>query len=317
LVCLQVNEAYIPFIAGACSALVQPTSWLATDAADLARILSNMTQVVELIGTAVQCSSIPAIGPGGSQQSCNIAGYMAELVIRQSMLKAIADIQSGYDVLNYGLAIMQFIPGAGGIFGQILTAVSKLYTTITGGNLADFQTGAADDILWGRVTCAIYSAIAPDTMVTATNYPTLLNNICTISYTLTDVTDAICAYATDLGLSGWQGLQPQGALAVYDCTACTGTGPALGPAGPQPRQISGKDVLSIATGLAEAVLPILFPKPFPSAPQLTVGTDNDTLIGSFENVSATGFDARITAAVPVLALTTGTYDYIATTTDVG
>jgi hypothetical protein len=311
LACLQINAAYIPFIAGACAELVQRSSWLAATEDDLQGILANMTQVVEIIGTAVQCNSIPAIGPGGSQQACNIAGYMSQLVIRQSMLAAIADIQSGYDVLNYGLRVMQFIPGAGGIFGEILSALAGLYTAITGGTLADYQTGAADDILWSEVTCAIYNAISADAQVTTANYPTLVANVCAISYTLPDVTTAICDYVNSLGVGGFQGLQPQGALAQYDCSLCGGTGPSLGPTGPQPRQISGKDVLSIGVGLAEAVLPILFPSSFPSTPLLTTGSDSDLVVASFENSTPTGTTLRITSSVPVASTLSANVDWIA------
>jgi hypothetical protein len=299
--CFEINVDYIPLMAGALTQLVQPTTWTAVDQVDLDRILSNMTQVVEIVGTAVQCNTVPAIGPGGSQQACNIAGYMAQMVIRQSMARAIADIQSGYDVLNYASFIFQFIPGLPLIFGQALTVLEQLYTTISGGNLSDFQTGAADDTLWGLVSCAIFSAIEPDGQVTAANYPTLLNNICTVPYTLTDVTDAICSYATNLGLSGWVGLQPQGVIAQYDCTNCGATGPFLGPTGPQPRQISGEDIVTIGVGLAEAILPIAFPQPFPTPPLLTTGTDSDQVVASIENTTTTGTTLRITAAAPVTA----------------
>lgn len=311
MACVQINQAYIPFIAGAMSVLVQRSSWLAATEDDLQAILSNMTQAIEVIGTAVQCNSIPAIGPGGSLQACNISGYIAQIVIRQSMLQAIHDIQDGYDVLNYGLRVMQFIPGAGGIFGEILSALAGLYTAITSGTLADYQTGAADDALWSMVTCAIYNAIAADAQVTTANYPTVVANVCAISYSLPDVTTAICDYITNIGAAGLQGIQPQGAMASYDCSLCGGTGPALGPTGPQPRQISGKDILTIGIGFAEAVLPILFPTPFPSPPLLTTGSDNDLIVPSFENTTATGTTLRITAAVPATGTMTATVDWIA------
>lgn len=311
LVCIQINQEYVPFVAGACSQLTQRTTWLAPDEDTLQGILANMTWLVELIGTAVQCSQPPAIGPTPSIQACNTAGYLANLVIRTSIEKALNDIQGNYDVLNYGLTIMRFIPGFGGIFGTALQGLYNLYNTIASGSQANFQTALDDPILWGLVTCAIYNAISVDGQVTAANYPTIVTKIAAISYTLGDVQSAINDYVISLGANGLQALQPVGAMAIYDCSACSGTGPALGPVGPQPRQISGTDLLQIGIGLADTALTILFPSPFPSPPLLTVGSDNQDLIASFQDTTPTGTTLVITAAVPASATMSANVDWLA------
>jgi hypothetical protein len=291
--------------------LTQRTTWLAADESTLQDILANMTWAIELIGTAVQCEQPPQIGLPG-QRACNIAGYVANMVIRRSMEQAIGDIGNDYNVLSYGMIVMSFIPGYGGIAGIALNVLNQFWHTIKDGVLADYQTAIADETLWGKVTCAIYGCIATDGQVTVANYPCIETAVCSIVYSLPAVRDAICFYLSGLGAAGLIALQPAGALADYDCSNCGGTGPVLGPSGPQPRGVSGRAVLEIIAGAADALLPILFPQPFPSPPLLTTGSDNEDLIASYEDVTATGFTARIAAAVPVGTGTTGGFDYTAT-----
>jgi hypothetical protein len=311
LVCVQFNQEYVPFVAGALSQLTQRTTWLAANEDTLQGILANMTWLIEIIGTAVQCSQPPQIGPTPAVRACNIAGYIANQVIRLSIEKALADIQADYDVLNYGRTILGFIPGAGGVFGVAMGVLYNLYNTIASGTQADFQAALDDPSYFGLVTCAIYQAIAAEGQVTTANFPTIVTNIDAVPYTLSDVKDAVHDYVTGLGAGGLQAIQPIGALADYDCGACSGTGPALGPVGPQPRQISGSDFLEIGIGFVDAVLPILFPTPFPSPPLLTVCADNQDLIASFVDTTATGTTLRLTAAVPVAATMSANIDWLA------
>lgn len=311
LVCMSFNQEYVPFVAGALSQLTQRTTWLASTEDELQGILANMTWLVEIIGTAVQCSQPPAIGIPTGQQACNIAGYIANQVIRLSIEKALADIQANYNVLNYGRLLLGFVPGFGGIFGIALNGLYGLYNTIAGGSQANFQAALDDPSYFGRVTCAIYTAIAADGQVTTTNYPNIVTNITAIAYTLTDVQDAVVAFVNTIGAAGMQAIQPIGALADYSCTACGGTGPALGPTGPQPRRISGTDLLSIGIGLVDTALAIAFPEPFPSPPLLTVGSDNQDLIASFQGTTATGTTLVITAAVPAAATMSAHVDWLA------
>jgi hypothetical protein len=310
LACLSINIDYLKYIAGAMSQLVQETTWLASTRDELDAILANMTWAIELIGTAVQCEQPPQIGLPGSR-ACNISGYVANMVIRRSMEDAIQAIQNDYNVLWYGTTIMSFIPGAGGIFGIAMAVLNQLYHTVKSGVLADYQAAVVDEVLWGKVTCAIYGCIATDGQVTAANYPCVETAVCSIVYSLPAVRDAICFYVHGLGAAGLIALQPAGALAEYDCSNCGGTGPILGPSGPQPTRVSGRAVLEIIVGAADALLPILFPQPYPTPPLLTMGCDNEDLIASFEDVTTTGFTARIAAAVPVGTATTGGVDYTA------
>lgn len=312
LVCIQINQEYVPLIAGAMSQLVQRTTWLAADESDLQRILANMTWAIELVGTAVQCSQVPAIpGVPTAQQACNLSGYLADILIRTAIEKGLASIQEGYNVLSYGMIIMRFIPGGGGIFGILMGALNGLYTAIEGPAQADFNTALNDPTFFSLEICAIYSAIAADGQVTAANFPTIVANMRAIPYSLTDVRDAVADFVNSLGASGLQGLQPVGALASYDCTHCGTTGPPPLPVGPQPTQIGGDVFLRIVAGAADALVPVLFPRAFPSPPLLTMGVDNEDVIVSYEAVTATGFTARIAAAAPVLLDTSATASYIA------
>jgi hypothetical protein len=311
LACLSINIEYLKYLAGAMTQLTQRTTWLAADEDTLQGILANMTWAIELVGTAVQCDVVPPIHPP-TQLACNIAGYVANMVIRYSMERAIQDIQNDYNVLSYGMTIFSFIPAYGKIFGVAMATLYQLYHAIKDGVFADYQDAILDETLWGKVTCAIYGCIATDGQVTAANYPCIETAVCSIVYSIPAVRDTICFYLSGLGAAGLIALQPAGALADYDCSNCGGTGPITGPPGPQPRRVSGRAILEIIAGAADALLPILFPQPFPSPPLLTTGSDNEDLIASYEDVTATGFTARIAAAVPVGTGTTGGFDYTAT-----
>ena len=171
---------------------------------------------------------VPPPGPT-PQRACNIAGYLSNVVIRQSLQKALDSIGFNTTVLGFGSWILAIIPGMSDV-DIAMFALNALYTAIVGGTQGDYTDALADDSLFSRITCAIYSAIEADGQVTEANYPTILANIAAVTYTHSDVITTIHQYVQDLGYPGLSALQNPGALASYDCTGCGGTG-STGPTG--------------------------------------------------------------------------------------
>jgi hypothetical protein len=295
-----LNQDWIPLVLGACMQLTQPTTWITSTSDELADVLGRVADLLAAIGTAVPCNSqIPSVGPGGAQQACNIAGYLATVVIRQALQRAIDAINANLSVLNYGLLVMQAIPGFGGIFGIALRALNGLYTTISGGTLSDYQNAVDDPTLFGQVACAIYSAISADGQVTDANFPALLTNVSGIAYAHSDVVTAISNYVSDLGAAGLQQVQAPGVLAAYDCSACGGGGAATGPAHPAPIEQSGSVTITILAGNTNGVYLLTFAESFTTTPQLLLSCDNPDLIVSYEGLTTGGVVIILTAAVPV------------------
>lgn len=188
--------------------------------------------------------AVPAIGTTG-QRACNIAGYLANDVLKQSMQQAVDAIQANKGVLGF-TALLWLIPGAEAIAG-IGTALTQFYNALVGGTLTDYQDALTDPSLFARITCAIYSAIEADGQVTEANFPTILTNIAGVGYAHPAVITTIHDYVANLGYPGLAAIQNTGALAVYDCTDCSGaTGGATGASGPTAPGFNG---FTGATGL--------------------------------------------------------------------
>lgn len=310
--CIRINAQYCKFIAGAMFQLLQRTSWLAISEDDLQNTLAWMTWAMELVGTAVQCSQPPAIpGQPTDQRACNIAGYLAHYIIRQSMAQCIQGVQNDMIAVDVMWIVLRLIPGFGQAFSITTAALPFLFNAVQSGTIAHFQAAETDDVLWGTITCAIFNAIRTDGQVTDGNFPTLRANVNAVVFAASDVHDAVVGFIDQLGPGGLESLQVPGAMTDYDCSGCA-TGPALGPVGPAPVRLSGKDLLQIAIGASDAALPILFPQPFPTPPLLTTGSDNEDVIASFESTTTTGTTLRITSAVPASATMSANLDWTAT-----
>lgn len=311
LVCLQINASYIPYIAGAMSQLVQRTTWTAATEDDLQQILANMTQAIEIVGTAVQCSQPPLIpGQPTLSRACNIAGYLANYVIRESMSQGANAVQNSIGVVTFIWGIVRFIPGFAEALPVTWLALNGLIAAINTFGYAIFQTAVNDPTLFPAITCAIYNAISADGQVTNNNFPQIITNINAISFASSDVKTTLIQFIDNLGAGGLEALQTGGPFADYDCTGC-GTGPALGPVGPSPFQLNGKSLLQIAIGAADAALTVLFAAPFDTPPLLTAASDNEDVVTSFLNTTATGTTLRITSAVPATATMMANVDWIA------
>lgn len=172
----------------------------------------------------------PPIGPTKAQRACNIAGYLAVSVIRQSLQEAVDAIQANKTVLGFGVTILSIIPGAQEV-AAIMYGLAGLYTAMEAGTLGDYQDAVADESLFSRITCAIYSAIRADGQVTEGNYPAVLTNLAAVTYAHGDVIGAIHDYVAGMGYSGLAAVQTAGAMAVYDCSGCDGGTGATGPTG--------------------------------------------------------------------------------------
>ena len=302
LLCLPLNPTWLPYILGALAQLVQPTTWDVATPADLEDIQGRVTDLIAIWGNAMPCgTTIPPIGPGGTQQACNISGYLANMVIRQALIYGINAIQQNQTTFGFALAILRFIPGGVNIAYFMLLGLQALYTAMTSGTLTDYQDAIDDPLLFGEVACAIYSAIAADGQVTQGNFPTLVANVGAVSYTHADVISAIVAYLNGLGASGLMGLQVPGVLNTYDCSGCGHGGGVTGPPNLPPYQEAGTVVLTITAGNADASVGVSFLESWPSAPLLTLTADSQQVIASYSSLSQTGFDCHITAAVPLTA----------------
>jgi hypothetical protein len=312
LVCLSVNQDWLPYILGSLMQLAQPTTWITATTADLDDILGRVADLLACVGTAVPCSSqIPAVGAGGATQACNIAGYIANMVIRRALADAIDAINNNLSILNLGSNLLLVTPGGVNIAFYMLKAISVLYTAMVGGTLADYQDAIDDPSLMGTIACAIYTEIITDGAVTQANFAALVTNVSHVTYAHADVITAIVAYLNNLGSDGLMGLQPTGVLAVYDCSACAGAGSVTGPAYMAPGEESGSVTITITTGGTAATYELLFSEVFTVAPDLVLTCDNPDLIASYSDLAASGVDITITAAVPVTADTAAHVSWLA------
>jgi hypothetical protein len=311
LICVQFNQEYLPFVAGALSQWTQREAFLAATEDDLQLALANFTWLIEIIGTAVQCSQPPLIpGQPTTERACNISGYLANYIIKESVSQGINAVGNGLSIVTFVWGVVRFVPGFAEALPLTWLAMNGLLAAISAFGTGPFQTAVDDPTLFPAITCAIYQAILGDGQVTPANFPTIQSNIAALTFASADVKATIEDFITNLGASGLLAVQTGGVFAAYDCTGC-GTGPALGPVGPSPWRLSGKNALQILVGAGEAVLAIAFPQPFDTPPLLTASTDIDSVVASFESTSATGTTLRITSAVPVGATMTANVDWTA------
>lgn len=311
LACLQINAQYLALIAGAMSQLLQRTTWTATSEDDLQATLANMTWAVELIGTAVQCTEPPLIpGQPTATRACNIAGYLANYIIKESVSQSINAVNNSIGIITMVWNIVRLVPGFAEALPLTWLAMQGLITALNTFGTGPFQTAVDDPTLFPAITCAIYTGIVSDGQVTPGNFAFIVANINALTFADANVKTTIVDFVTNLGANGLLAVQTGGVFAAYDCTGC-GTGTSLGPIGPSPWTLSGKDLLTIAIGAGEAILAIAFPAPFDTPPLLTASSDNDLVVASFEGTSTTGTTLRITSAIPAAFTMTANVDWTA------
>ena len=305
-----INAAWLPFVCGALSQLAQPTTWQVSSQAELDDVLDRVADLISAIGTAVPCVSPPPVLGimSTGQRACNIAGYLSNVLIKDSIQKAIDAINNNQTVLGYGALIIDAIPGAGAIINAIAHALYSLYSAVSSGTLTDYQDAIVDPALWGKITCAIYGATEADGQVLDTNFAAIQAAVAAVTYTYGEVITTISQYLTDLGSSGLQQLQGVGAFAVYDCSSC-GSGVSTGPGGLPTRSQAGTAAGTILTGTGSITVAVVFPSPFLAIPVLTLTCQDPVLIASADTVSVDGFNLTIAAAVNVDTDTTATVDW--------
>jgi len=308
-----INVQWIPYVCGALSQLCQPSTWDVASEDDLIDVLERVTGLISAIGTAMPCvSPAPVLGTASTaQQACNIAGYLANILIKDSIQKAIDAINQNQTVLGYGVIITGAIPGAGVIIPTIAKALYELYGSIEGGTLTDYQDALEDPTLWSKITCAIFTATQGDGQVMDTNFAAVQAAVAAVSYTHAEVITTISAYLANLGSAGVQQLQAAGAFADYDCSSC-GSGVSTGPAGLPTRQIAGSASATILAGSAQISTSVAFVPAFAANPIITLQCADPVLIASASSISGAGFTLTITAAVNVDSDTPATVDYLAT-----
>ncbi len=259
----------------------------------------------------MQCSQPPPIpGQPCSERACNIAGYLSHYIIKESLNQGANSVRNDLAIATTVWGIVRFIPGFAEALPVTWLAINGLLAGISAVGLVPVQAAIDDTALWGSITCAIYEAILADCQVTTGNFPAIITNITALTFADAGVKSTLLDYLNNLGAGGLQALQTGGPFIAYDCTGCGGSGPT-GPIGPSPFRISGKTLIAIAAGAADAVVDIFFPTPFDTPPLLLATTDNEQVVATWEDTTTAGAILRITSAVPVGATMTAHVDWTA------
>lgn len=311
LVCVSINQQYIPFIAGAMSQLTQRTTWTASSEDELQAILANMTWAIELVGTAVQCGSVPLPPtPTPATQACNIAGYLSNFVIREAILQAVQAAQQDLSILSFANQLISWIPGISFWYIIFSSTIINWLSNIVHGTLSDYEAALTDDLLWQQVTCKIYACIAADGKVTTGNFGCIQTALCSLTYPLSDVKSAICDFISGMGADQIIAAQTPGAAVSYTCNC--GSGTAVGPGGLPPRVTSGTQRVLIAAGQAIGSAAVTLLKSYATNPVLVPGGNNPIMIPSFTSVTPNSFTVEVEAPRAVDVDTYVDIDWVAT-----
>lgn len=163
----------------------------------------------------------PNPGPAlPNQHACNIAGYIAQEIIKLAISDAVTAFNTSLSDLQYAQGVMNSIAWAFPITALAFDAFVALYGYYTSLTIAAFTSASTDPALWSSVTCAIYEAIKATGFVTSSNLPAVISNVCSVSYTSSAVINAICAFITNVGLKNIQTWQNAGAFDDVDCSGC-------------------------------------------------------------------------------------------------
>lgn len=156
------------------------------------------------------------------QLACSIATYLAENIIIGSMGKAVTAIQDDLTLLQFGLSVLNIIPEFV-LVALAADAFSGIYGAVKEGELSDFEDALTDATLLSDVKCAIYGCIVGQGYVKPENFECIQLAVGSISYSHSDVIDAIKGYLTSLGPTGLAQLsQVAGLEEGADCSGCTG-----------------------------------------------------------------------------------------------
>lgn len=143
-------------------------------------------------------------------------------MIQAAIGQAVDSINAGQSVVTFAAAFAGLILGLGALSGILAAAANLLYANIEAGTLSDYSTARSSSTLKSELICAIYSAIAADGAVTTANFPNVLLAVSAIAYTPSAVVTTIHDYLAALTDVGLMQVQAVGAVAVYDCSSCSG-----------------------------------------------------------------------------------------------
>jgi hypothetical protein len=157
------------------------------------------------------------------QQACNIAGYLATAIIKQSIQLAITQLQTNNDYLIMANDLMAELAGFFPYTAVFVQAIKDTYTIWSQLQIIVLQAAENDVQLWSNVTCAIYTAIKRDGQVTAANYGTIVANICALTYATQSIITGMCTLVGGIGWSNLQMATQSRALEDADCSGCPDT----------------------------------------------------------------------------------------------
>lgn len=159
-----------------------------------------------------------------NQQACNIAGYLAQTVIRGAVAEAHRQADLTNNALQFASGVLLLIPEIGLFASAFAQGAKLLYDTVESGTSSDFTDAGADETLWATMTCAIYAAIQADGEVTAANFAAVVAAVAGVSYVHADVITACDLFLVHLGVQNVRQAQQLGTVEVSDCSGCGGAG---------------------------------------------------------------------------------------------
>lgn len=154
-------------------------------------------------------------GQTHEQKMCNIAGFLAEMFIKDIADNAISTINAGQDAADFILDLASKIPNVSlfaGVLGEFYEAIM--------GNLTAWTLAMDDPFLLADITCAIYCAIKGDNGITYDNQQTAASLISAVVWPTNQ--DVITQLVATFALIPTAVLQRYASIAVlrqYSC-AC-------------------------------------------------------------------------------------------------
>jgi len=165
------------------------------------------------------------------QDSCNVAGFVAQEVIKTVLTSIIAARQAAKDAnaaaidaieAVTGIKLAKHIPlGGGAIIGLIGDGVRSLVNALFLSDLSSLIAARDDSSLWSDVACAVYCAITPNRGISAGNMQAVLDAVGNVVYTPNQgIITEFVNFMEALQLEGLQAISYSGIYAVYDCSGC-------------------------------------------------------------------------------------------------
>lgn len=164
------------------------------------------------------------------QDSCNVAGFLAEEVIQKVLTSIItsrqeaknrnAQVADAVEAL-IGVRFGRNIPGFGAIVGLVGDGVRQFVDAVANSDLSSLIAARDDSSLWSDVACAVYCAITPNRGISAGNMQAVLDAVGGVVYTPNQgIITEFVNFMEALQLEGLQAISYSGIYAVYNCSGC-------------------------------------------------------------------------------------------------